>query len=90
MSATAEASGASFLARHRRNIAVSLAHRLEAARAANNTHLLELLEQEQRQPAAESSGRDPSVSGLWRHLWEGLSIGYRALGGGGIRLLGLT
>ncbi|MGY3168938.1 hypothetical protein ACVW01_001420 [Thermostichus sp. MS-CIW-19] len=46
MSATAEASGASFLARHRRNIAVSLAHRLEAARAANNTHLLELLEQE--------------------------------------------
>ncbi|MFS8900050.1 hypothetical protein NW841_07795 [Synechococcus sp. H60.3] len=75
MNATAEASRVSFRACHRRNIAASLAHRLEAARAANNTRLLELLEQEQRQLAAESSGRDPSVLGLperWRHLWEGL------------------
>ena len=75
MNATAAASRLSFLARHRQNIAASLAHRLEAARAANNTRLLELLEQEQRQLAAESGGRDPSVSGLakrWRHLWEGL------------------
>lgn len=43
MSAIAEMRGTSLLARHRQNIAASLARRLEAARAANNTRLMELL-----------------------------------------------
>ncbi|HIK19466.1 MAG TPA: hypothetical protein IGR15_00010 [Synechococcus sp. M44_DOE_062] len=75
MNAAAEMSGTSFLARHRQNIAASLAHRLEAARAANNTRLVELLEQEERQLAAEYGRRDPSSPALFRglrHLWQSL------------------
>lgn len=36
-------------AQHRANLAASLAHRLEVAKAAHNTQLIVLLEQEQRQ-----------------------------------------
>ncbi|MGY2765829.1 hypothetical protein [Synechococcus sp. JA-2-3B'a(2-13)] len=75
MSAIAEMRGTSLLARHRQNIAASLARRLEAARAANNTRLMELLKQEERQLAAEYGGRDPFSSALFRglrHLWQSL------------------
>lgn len=75
MNAAAERGGVSLLARHRHNMAASLAHRLAAARAANNTRLVELLEQEERQLAAEYGSRDPSSPALfggWRRLWQSL------------------
>jgi hypothetical protein len=45
------------LAKHQENIMSSLAHRLEIARAANNTRLVELLEQEKQQ-LTFNSGHD--------------------------------
>ncbi len=44
-----------FLAQHQDNIMASLAHRLEVAKATNNRHLVELLEQEKKQIAADVS-----------------------------------
>lgn len=75
MNAAAEMGGVSLLARHRQNMAASLAHRLAAARAANNTRLVELLKQEEQQLAAEYVSRDPSSPALfggWRRLWQSL------------------
>jgi hypothetical protein len=75
MNAAAEMTGVNLLARHQQNIAASLAHRLEAARAANNTRLVELLEQEQQQLVAEYGSGDHSSPALLeglRHVWESL------------------
>lgn len=72
MNAAAEMTGVNLLTRHQQNIAASLAHRLEAARAANNTRLVELLEQEQRQLAAEYGAvhSSPALLEGLRHAWK--------------------
>ncbi|MFQ3585917.1 MAG: hypothetical protein SNJ85_13535 [Cyanobacteriota bacterium] len=74
MNAAAEMTGVNLLARHQQNIAASLARRLEAARAANNTRLVELLEQEQQQLAAEygTAHSSPALLEGLRHAWEHL------------------
>lgn len=60
---------------HQANIAASLAHRLEVARATRNTQLVVLLEQEQRQLQAQS--RPSRLSNLFSSLnqrWHNLIL----------------
>jgi len=55
--------------KHQANVVASLNHRLEVARANQDTRLIALLEQEQQQIAANSDRRSGSLrdqlSGLW-------------------------
>lgn len=54
---------ASTFRRHQDNIMASLAHRIEAARAANDRTLIELLEQEKQQITATAEVESPSLAG---------------------------
>ncbi len=62
MAMTLHPMDAQTLTKHQDNMMASLARRLEAARAAHNTELLELLEQEQRQLAALADAANHSQS----------------------------
>lgn len=58
-------------AKHRANIAASLARRLEAARAAQNTHLVAMLEQEQKQLLKQPTLFDwATLRSQIRQLWQ--------------------
>jgi hypothetical protein len=64
---------AGIFARHQASIAASLAHRLEIARAAQNTQLIALLEQEQRQLGLQST-----VADRWSSLGDRVSRWWQA------------
>ncbi|HEY9646986.1 MAG TPA: hypothetical protein V6C88_11480 [Chroococcidiopsis sp.] len=71
--------GSEITAKHRENIAASLAHRLEVARAANNDYLVALLEREQQQlkgSAAASSillNLANKLTMLWQECKEAIA-----------------
>jgi hypothetical protein len=56
---------------HQHNMMDSLAYRLKIARAAKNTPLIELLEQERRQIAVHSTGRKAlNALGVWLNAFK--------------------
>ncbi|MEB3338806.1 MAG: hypothetical protein VKJ46_15155 [Leptolyngbyaceae bacterium] len=66
------------VSRHQASIQASLAHRLEAAREANNTQLLALLEKEEQQlktipPSALPSNASPSLMANLKSAWQGVT-----------------
>jgi hypothetical protein len=63
------------LVKHQQNIATSLLHRLESARASHNTQLLALLEQEQQQLARMT----PSQTGISHLLGKAKKLWHQVI-----------
>mgnify|MGYP005849446933 CR=1 FL=1 len=57
------------LAKHQENMLASLAHRLEVARATNNSYLLEQLEKEQRQIAGKKNLKSNTHAAASKGNW---------------------
>ncbi|EKQ70259.1 hypothetical protein OsccyDRAFT_0537 [Leptolyngbyaceae cyanobacterium JSC-12] len=56
--------------KHQENIATSLKHRLDVARAAENTRLVELLEREQKEISEDTIDRHVSFPQQLTSLWD--------------------
>ena len=78
MTTTLLSNHSELLAKHQANITASLARRLDRARAAQNTQLLALLEQEQQQlggiaPNQRMSGLTRWFAVIWHRLSEAIA-----------------
>jgi hypothetical protein len=61
------------VSRHQASIQASLAHRLEAAREANNAQLLALLEKEGEQVKTTPHATSPSLVASLKSAWKGVT-----------------
>lgn len=72
MTTTIDTGNSQFFAKHQDNIMATLAHRIEAAQAAHNTQLVELLEREKQQLGQATTPNRGSLAAKFNAFKQGI------------------